>query len=175
VIFQVYAGEQVTSAHAMDEETLHKLHDFNISFEEDDGPDSWKRKAERPENWAGHSIWIMLLLIYIFAFLCLLCFDEVLNIKWSWIKMEVHKWPHEITKECSSQKKTEIVSEQVSHLSSYALLTTMCRVWVRKGADRFIRQDSRMGSAIVTHIEPLSVVHKVCHGAAVPTCTARKV
>src|SRR5882762_2731202 len=75
----------------MDEDTLRHLHDFNIAFEEDDGPNSQKRKQERPENWAGHSIRIMLLLIYIISFLCLLRFDEVLNIKWSWINLECHK------------------------------------------------------------------------------------
>jgi hypothetical protein len=75
----------------MDEDTLRHLHDFNIAFEEDDGPNSQKRKQERPENWAGHSIRVMLLLIYIISFLCLLRFDEVLNIKWSWINLEVYK------------------------------------------------------------------------------------
>jgi integrase len=91
LICQVRAGETVTSARAMDEETLQKLHNFNLSFEEEEGPDSRKCKAERPENWAGHSIRVMLLLIYIIAFLCLLRFDEVLNIKWSWIQLETYK------------------------------------------------------------------------------------
>jgi hypothetical protein len=75
----------------MDEDTLRRLYDFNISFQEDVGPDTRKRKAERRENWGGHSIRIMLLLIYIISFLCLLRFDEVLNIQWSWIKLEVYK------------------------------------------------------------------------------------
>lgn len=75
---------------------LRRLYDFNMSFEEDPGPDSRKRKAERRENWAGHSIRVMLLLIYIISFLCLLRFDEVLNIRWSWIQMELYKGRHRI-------------------------------------------------------------------------------
>jgi hypothetical protein len=74
----------------MDEGTLKKLHDFNIAFQEDVGPNNRKRMAERRENWAGHSIRIMLILIYIISFLCLLRFDEVLNIQWSWICLEFH-------------------------------------------------------------------------------------
>lgn len=80
----------------MDDDTLRQLYEFNISFQEDEGPDSRKRKAKRPENWAGHSIRIMLTLIYILSFLCLLRFDEVLNIKWSWIKLEIYKGKNRI-------------------------------------------------------------------------------
>lgn len=79
---KIRAGKQVPSARAIDHETLKRLHDFNIAFVDEEGPHKRKRKLEQPECFIEHSIWIMLLLIYLLAFLCLLCFDEVLNIKW---------------------------------------------------------------------------------------------
>lgn len=88
---QIRAGEQATSARAMDEDVLKQLYEYNTAFQDEEGPSTRKRKAERPENWGGSSLRIMLIFIYLLAFLCLLRFDEVLRIQWDWITPESYK------------------------------------------------------------------------------------
>ncbi|KAJ7870056.1 hypothetical protein B0H14DRAFT_2726455, partial [Mycena olivaceomarginata] len=83
---KVRGGEVVTSARAMDEPTMKKLWTFNTGFPVESstsyGSTSKKRKQEHPEDWAGHSIRMMLQLLYIVSMLCLLRYDEALRITW---------------------------------------------------------------------------------------------
>jgi integrase len=106
---QVRAGEIVTSARAIDEETLKKLYDFNLAYT--DSPAGSKRKAEmtEAEKWGGEEVRTMLQPLYLIAFLCLLRFDEALRIQWSWIKLEKiqnpsGKWMHMIRLEMPFRK-----------------------------------------------------------------------
>ncbi|KAF7980505.1 hypothetical protein HWV62_38014 [Athelia sp. TMB] len=94
--YMVRAGEQVTSARAMDEHVLKQLYTFNMAYQDDEGPISRKRKAGEDTPWGGSSLRMMLQLIYILAFLCLLRFDEVLNIQWSWVTLDTHNGRHRI-------------------------------------------------------------------------------
>ncbi|KAH7905012.1 hypothetical protein BJ138DRAFT_1018281 [Hygrophoropsis aurantiaca] len=81
---KVRAGEQVTSARAMDEPTMKRLYDFNISTSQKDVSSvSRKRKAEHPAEWAGFLIRMMLHLLYVVSLLCLLRYDEALRISWA--------------------------------------------------------------------------------------------
>lgn len=84
---QVRAGEVVTSARAIDEATMKKLHQFNIQPTEYCST-SRKRKAEHPEDWAGYTIRMMLQLLYVTSMLCLLRYDEALRIQWSDVTLE---------------------------------------------------------------------------------------
>ena len=85
------AGEVVTSARAVDEGLLKSIYEFNRTIaKEAFGSTSHKRRAAHPADWAGHDIRAMLNLIYIIAFLCLLRFDEVLNLQWADIVLEDH-------------------------------------------------------------------------------------
>ncbi|KAJ7352232.1 hypothetical protein DFH08DRAFT_805507 [Mycena albidolilacea] len=83
---KVRGGEVVTSACAMDEPTMKKLWTYNTGFPVESstsyGLTSKKRKQEHPEDWAGHSIRMMLQLLYIVLMLCLLRYDEALRITW---------------------------------------------------------------------------------------------
>ncbi|KAI9057195.1 hypothetical protein FKP32DRAFT_1747549 [Trametes sanguinea] len=87
---KVRAGEIVTSARAIDEATLKKLWEFNMNFPRDSElkPNSRKRKQEHPENWGGYYIRQMLQALYTISMLCLLRYDEALNIMWSDITYE---------------------------------------------------------------------------------------
>ncbi|EPQ56081.1 hypothetical protein GLOTRDRAFT_105114 [Gloeophyllum trabeum ATCC 11539] len=83
---KVRQGEVVTSARAIDEETIKVLYYFNNGYPPPDGLDgltSRKRKAEHPEDWAGYTIRMMLQVLYITSMLCLLRYDEALGISWS--------------------------------------------------------------------------------------------
>jgi hypothetical protein len=87
--WQVRSGEVVTSARAMNEDTLKQLYDFNLSIPDVEfGPNSRKRKVEHPESWGGSAIRAMLEFAYILSFLCLLRYDETLTLRWHWIKLE---------------------------------------------------------------------------------------
>jgi integrase len=70
----------------MDEPTMKKLWTYNTGFPVESstsyGSTSKKRKQEHPEDWAGHSIRMMLQLLYIVSMLCLLRYDEALRITW---------------------------------------------------------------------------------------------
>ncbi len=88
---QIRDGEIVTSARAMNEALMKQLYKHNMDMEkyppvlEDDSP----RKRNKGDTWEAHrSLRLMLLLMYIISFLCLLRFDEVLRIQWSWIELE---------------------------------------------------------------------------------------
>ncbi|KAJ7861847.1 hypothetical protein B0H14DRAFT_2741456 [Mycena olivaceomarginata] len=63
-----------------------KLWTYNTGFPVESstsyGSTSKKRKQEHPEDWASHSIRMMLQLLYIVSMLCLLRYDEALRITW---------------------------------------------------------------------------------------------
>ena len=83
------SGEVVTSAHAINEDTLKALYEFNLSIPNVEfGPNPRKRKAEHPESWGGSAIRTMLGFAYILSFLCLLRYDEALTLHWHWMKLE---------------------------------------------------------------------------------------
>ncbi|KAG1871447.1 hypothetical protein F4604DRAFT_2014217 [Suillus subluteus] len=89
---KVRAGEVVTSARAMDEQTMKELYEYNVNFaNEDFGPTLNKRKAEAPQNWAGSSVRLMLQLMFVTAMLLLLRFEEVLRITWSDVRFEYYQ------------------------------------------------------------------------------------
>jgi hypothetical protein len=88
---QVRAGEVVTSARAMDEPTMKKLYEFNMSFEQEDTPytsTSRKQKQEHPKCWATFGLRLMLMLLYTMSMLCLLRYDEALRITWADVHFE---------------------------------------------------------------------------------------
>lgn len=92
---QVQDGEVAISARAIDESLIMRLVAFNRDSSQfppaasDGDPAPQKRKRLDDNSWnAGHELRVMLNCIYIFAFLCLLRFDEVLNIKWSFITLQ---------------------------------------------------------------------------------------
>ncbi|KAJ7150520.1 hypothetical protein C8R43DRAFT_1107428 [Mycena crocata] len=89
---KVRAGEVVTSARAMDETTMKKLWTYNSEFPVENttsyGSTSKKRRQEHPEDWAGHSVRMMLQLLYIVSMLCLLRYDEALRITWQDVHFE---------------------------------------------------------------------------------------
>lgn len=80
----------------MDKDILKRLYVFNTAYKDEEGPISRKCKAEEVRVWGGTSLRIMFQLIYILAFLCLLRFDEVLNIQWSWITTDTHNGRYHI-------------------------------------------------------------------------------
>jgi hypothetical protein len=91
-LLQVRAGEVVTSARAMDEQTMKELYEYNINFANEDlGPTSNKRKAEAPQSWAGSTVRLMLQLMFVTAMLLLLRFEEVLRITWSDVQFEYYQ------------------------------------------------------------------------------------
>jgi hypothetical protein len=89
---QVRAGEVVTSACAMDKQTMKELYEYNVNFtNEDFGPTSNKQKAEAPQSWAGSSVRLMLQLMFVTTMLLLLWFEEVLHITWSDVQFEYYQ------------------------------------------------------------------------------------
>ncbi|KAI0656203.1 hypothetical protein C8Q70DRAFT_1046854 [Cubamyces menziesii] len=89
---KVRSGEIVTSARAIDEETMKKLWDFNRRFPQQAelNVNSRKRKQENPELWAGYKVRQMLQTLYTVSMLCLLRYDEALRIMWSDIEFLEH-------------------------------------------------------------------------------------
>ncbi|TDL13834.1 hypothetical protein BD410DRAFT_817264 [Rickenella mellea] len=86
---KVREGEVVTSARAIDEGTLKALYEFNKTIQAKGlSRTSRKRPAEHPPDWAGGKLRKMLNLIYVISFLCLLRFDEVLNLQWPDIEIQ---------------------------------------------------------------------------------------
>lgn len=89
-------GEVAVSARAIDESLLMQLVAFNrdpIRFPPViSNPDPAPQKRKRSDSdlsWnANYELRAMLNCIYVFAFLCLLRFDEALNIKWSHLALE---------------------------------------------------------------------------------------
>ncbi|KAJ3530099.1 hypothetical protein NM688_g7757 [Phlebia brevispora] len=90
--YMIHDGEVVTSARAIDEHILKKLYDFNMDeerFPKDLNDDAPRKRGKSAEGWvANRSLRLMLTLMYLIAFLCLLRFDEVLRIRWEFIKLE---------------------------------------------------------------------------------------
>ena len=80
----------MTSARAIDHQTLKRLYDYNISFprEAESAPQKRKRGEAAERNWGGYKVRIMLHAAYVTSMLCLLRYDEVLRIQWSDIVME---------------------------------------------------------------------------------------
>ncbi|KAG1887197.1 hypothetical protein F4604DRAFT_1571212 [Suillus subluteus] len=78
------SGEAVTSARAMDKATMKYLWDFAWATPRKEYElTSRKRKAENPAEWAGFVICTMLLLLYLVSMICLLHYDEALQITWA--------------------------------------------------------------------------------------------
>ncbi|KAG2108107.1 hypothetical protein BD769DRAFT_1392797 [Suillus cothurnatus] len=87
--FTVY-GEAVMSARAMDEPTMKRLWEFAWSMDQKEyGPISCKQKAENPSEWAGFLLHTMLYLLYLLFMLCLLHYDEALQITWADVTFQV--------------------------------------------------------------------------------------
>ncbi|KAI0771694.1 hypothetical protein BD413DRAFT_625401 [Trametes elegans] len=82
---KVRAGEVITSACSMDQQTMRKLWQYNTTFQNENEPQpgSQKRKLERPEEWGGHNFRQMLQTLYVVSMLCLLRYDEALRIMWT--------------------------------------------------------------------------------------------
>jgi hypothetical protein len=74
----------------MDEPTMKKLYEYNMSFNRDEelAPNSRKRKHDHPECWAGFGLRLMLMLLYVVSMLCLLRYDEALKITWADVHFE---------------------------------------------------------------------------------------
>ncbi|KAI0327609.1 hypothetical protein GY45DRAFT_1347652 [Cubamyces sp. BRFM 1775] len=89
---KVRAGEVVTSARAIDEDTMRKLWEYNRNFQQEAEllVNSRKRKQENPEMWAGYKVRQMLQTLYTVSMLCLLRYDEALRIMWSDIELLEH-------------------------------------------------------------------------------------
>jgi hypothetical protein len=79
----------VTSARAIDEATMKRLWEYNMTFPKDEyGPTSRNCKFEHPEDWGGSVIQIMLQLLFLVSMLCLLRYDEALHIMWGNVHFE---------------------------------------------------------------------------------------
>ena len=76
----------MTSARAIDSETLKKLYYFNIGFPSESLAPAG-RTSDRT-NWGGQRVRLMLQTVYIVAFLCLLRFDEALSMTWDNVHFE---------------------------------------------------------------------------------------
>jgi hypothetical protein len=74
----------------MDEPTMKKLYEYNMSFDRNEelAPNSRKRKQDHPECWAGFGLRLMLMLLYTISMLCLLRYDEALKITWADVHLE---------------------------------------------------------------------------------------
>lgn len=84
----------VTSANAIDEETLKALYEYNMNRGEEPVPVTRKRKnldnadtegnqkAEPVPPWGGKELWSMLQPLYLISFLCPLRYDDALRIQW---------------------------------------------------------------------------------------------
>lgn len=68
----------------MEEPIMKKFYDFNTKFPQQEiSRRKRDKKKEDGAQWAGYNIRMMLLLLYTLAFLCLLRYDEALQIRWS--------------------------------------------------------------------------------------------
>ncbi|KAI0347705.1 hypothetical protein BDW22DRAFT_11007 [Trametopsis cervina] len=75
------SGAVVTSARAMDEETMKKLYEFNCRVPQ--GDKSFMATSDgKSSSWAGYRVRMMLHCLYVVSMLCLLRYDEALNIRW---------------------------------------------------------------------------------------------
>ncbi|KAJ6619395.1 hypothetical protein B0H10DRAFT_1946869 [Mycena sp. CBHHK59/15] len=71
---------------------MKKLWTYNTQFPVESsssyGSTSKKGGHKHPEDWAGHSVRMMLQLLYIVSMLCLLQYDEALRITWQDVQLE---------------------------------------------------------------------------------------
>ncbi|KAK7691376.1 hypothetical protein QCA50_004775 [Cerrena zonata] len=117
------AGEAVTSARAIDSDTMLKLFTFNINFPQDVlAPVS--RQADRTD-WGGYRVRLMMQTIYIIAFLCLLRFDEVLSITWENVHLEEWENTFRICLELSVRK-----THQFGGIAPFYLYPNYNRPWL---------------------------------------------
>ncbi|KAF7791348.1 hypothetical protein EIP86_002362 [Pleurotus ostreatoroseus] len=80
---KIRGGEVVTSARAMNEDVMKQLYDYNTRVPlESLAPNPKKRKTEDASHWAGYQVRMMLHFLYVLSMLCLLRYDEALNIRW---------------------------------------------------------------------------------------------
>ncbi|PBK86784.1 hypothetical protein ARMGADRAFT_1047809 [Armillaria gallica] len=68
-------GEASTSAQAISPDTLKRLYNHNHK------PENWNNTQLSSGNWCGGNMRRLLQAVYLIAFTCLLCIDEVLNIQ----------------------------------------------------------------------------------------------
>lgn len=126
---QVRSGEVVTSARAINEDTLKALYEFNLSIlDVEFGPNPRKRKAEHPESWGGSAIRAMLGFAYVLSFLCLLRYDETLTLRWHWIKLE--------TVDGRRRIKVSLPCRKTHQLGGEYLFIAMCSWAVLTGTGR---------------------------------------
>jgi hypothetical protein len=74
----------------MDEPTMKRLYEYNMSFDKDEEHTSTSRKHKQkhPECWGGFGLRLMLMLLYTVSMLCLLRYDEALRITWNDVHFE---------------------------------------------------------------------------------------
>ncbi|KAK0466670.1 DNA breaking-rejoining enzyme [Armillaria novae-zelandiae] len=72
---KVSKGETATSARAIGPDILKQLYMHNHK------PENWDNAQMSPGNWCGGTTRRLLQAVYLIAFTCLLCIDEVLNIQ----------------------------------------------------------------------------------------------
>ncbi|KAH9928484.1 uncharacterized protein BXZ73DRAFT_48397 [Epithele typhae] len=85
-------ASESTSAKAMDEKTMQKLHDINTNYPVELTLITVPRKRKSDEidvrePWAGYRIRTMLQCLYIISMLCLLRYDEALHIRFDHIEL----------------------------------------------------------------------------------------
>jgi hypothetical protein len=120
---QVRSGEVVTSARAINEDTLKALYEFNLSIPDVEfGPNPRKRKAEHPESWGGSAIRTMLGFAYILSFLCLLRYDEALTLRWHWMKLETVDGQHRLKVSLPCRKTHQLGGEHAQLAVGWTML-----------------------------------------------------
>ncbi len=126
--WQIRQGETAVSARAIDETTMKILWSFLLTVPQSKPVESTsrKRKAEKPELWAGHRIRTMLHLIYVVATLCLLRHDEALHIMWTDITFDTSPTGRKrVIIRLPCRKTSQYGGTSIFH---YVLLSTTCRV-----------------------------------------------
>ncbi|KAJ3540347.1 hypothetical protein NM688_g6236 [Phlebia brevispora] len=78
----VKQGEVVTSARAITEDIMKRLYDFNQQVPLEAVPQKRKNHPSGQDAWAGYCVRTMLHCLYTISMLCLLRYDEALNIRW---------------------------------------------------------------------------------------------
>lgn len=111
----------MTSARAIDSETLKKLYYYNMEF-----PTESLAPADRASdrtNWGGQRVRLMLQTVYIVSFLCLLRFDEALSMTWDNVHFEEWEGTYRIRLDLPVRKTHQcggmVFCLQVDHIVSY--------------------------------------------------------
>ena len=81
-ISKVKGGEVVTSARAMNEDVMRLLYDFNSAVPVETLAPNTAQHRVGSNAWAGYRVRVMLHCLYTISMLCLLRYDEALNIRW---------------------------------------------------------------------------------------------